>query len=106
VRSDISAYRTNNPEAEEADYMLDERDRIDRSHNMTDSVLSQAYAINENFGLQSDTLRNINRKITGAASMVPGINSLMGKIGAKRRRDGMILGGFIAVCFLVFYFLS
>ncbi|KAL8947155.1 MAG: hypothetical protein Q9222_006538, partial [Ikaeria aurantiellina] len=32
VRSDISAYRASNPESAEADYMLDERGRIDRSH--------------------------------------------------------------------------
>ncbi|KAI9784529.1 MAG: hypothetical protein M1816_000795 [Peltula sp. TS41687] len=107
VRSDINAYRSNNnnPEAAEADYMLDERGRIDNSHNMVDSVLSQAYAVNENFGLQRETLASINRRIVGAASHVPGINSLIGRIGAKKRRDGVILGGFIAFCFLmVLYF--
>lgn len=84
--------------------MLQERNRIDNSHNMADSVLSQAYAINENFGLQRETLANINRRIVGAASQVPGINGLIGKIGTKRRRDGIILGSFIAFCFLMFLF--
>ncbi|EGU87307.1 hypothetical protein FOXB_02183 [Fusarium oxysporum f. sp. conglutinans Fo5176] len=42
VRSDIDEYRQNNPEAAEADYMLEERNRIDNSNNMADSVLSQA----------------------------------------------------------------
>ena len=50
VRNDINAYRAQNPEQAEADYMLDERSRIDNSHNMTDTVLTQAYAINEQFG--------------------------------------------------------
>ena len=86
--------------------MLDERRRIDNSHNVTDGVLSQAYAINENFGVQRETLASINRRIVGAASTMPGINSLMSRIGAKRRRDGMILGSFIAFCFLVVYFFS
>lgn len=86
--------------------MLDERRRIDNSHSMADNVLSQAYAVNENFGLQRETLLSINRRIVGAASQVPGINSLMARIGNKKRRDGIILGSFIAFCFLVFWFVS
>ncbi|KAF1816941.1 V-snare-domain-containing protein [Eremomyces bilateralis CBS 781.70] len=101
VRSDIDAYRSANPSQAEADYMLDERGRIDNSHNLTDGVLAQAYAINENFGLQRETLANVNRRIVGAASQVPGINTLIGRIGAKRRRDGIILGVFLAFCFLL-----
>ncbi|EMD91353.1 hypothetical protein COCC4DRAFT_128336 [Bipolaris maydis ATCC 48331] len=99
VRSDIDAYRSANQA--EADYMLDERNRIDNSHNMADSVLSQAYAVQENFAIQRETLANINRRIVGAASQVPGINSLMGRIGSKKRRDGIILASFIAFCFLM-----
>ena len=101
VRSDIDAYHSSNPEAAEAEYMLDERARIDNSHSMADSVLSQAYAVNESFGLQRETLASINRRITGAASQVPGLNSLIGRISAKKRRDGFIMGGFIAFCFLM-----
>ena len=81
--------------------MLDERRRLDRTHDVTDGVLSQAYAINEQFGVQSETLANMNRRIVGAASQIPGINSLIGRIGAKKRRDGIILGSFIAFCFLM-----
>ena len=81
--------------------MLDERNRIDRSHSVADGVLSQAYAINESFGTQRETLASVNRRIMGAASQVPGLNSLIGRIGAKKRRDGIILGSFIALCFLL-----
>ena len=81
--------------------MLAERSRIDNSHNVADSVLSQAYAVNESFSLQRESLASINRRIVGAASQVPGINSLIGRIGAKKRRDGIILGSFIALCFLM-----
>ncbi|KAF2093083.1 V-snare-domain-containing protein [Rhizodiscina lignyota] len=101
VRSDIDAYRSANPAQAEADYMLDERRRIDNSHSMADNVLSQAYAVNENFGLQRETLASINRRIVGAASQVPGINTLMSKISVKKRRDGVILAVFIAFCFLM-----
>ncbi|KAL8649776.1 MAG: hypothetical protein Q9210_004197 [Variospora velana] len=104
VRSDIDAYRSSNPETAEADYMLDERGRIDRSHGVADSVLSQAYAVNEQFGVQREMLGNVQRRIVGAAGKVPGINGLIGRIGAKKRRDGIILGGFIAFCMLVFLY--
>ncbi|KAI9862564.1 MAG: hypothetical protein M1813_004416 [Trichoglossum hirsutum] len=101
VRSDIDAYHSSNPAAAEAEYMLDERRRIDNSHNMADSVLSQAYAVNESFGVQREMLANVNRRIVGAASQIPGINGLIGRIGAKKRRDGVILGSFIAFCLLM-----
>lgn len=84
--------------------MLEERGRIDNSHNMIDGVLSQAYAINESFNLQRETLANINRRIVLAASQIPGVNALIGKIGAKRRRDGIILGVFIGFCVLALLF--
>ncbi|KAK0733900.1 hypothetical protein B0T26DRAFT_632507 [Lasiosphaeria miniovina] len=104
VRDDISAYRAANPEAAEADYMLEERGRLDRSHDMADSVLSQAYAVHDNFALQRESLASINRRITLAASHVPGINTLIGRISAKKRRDGIIMGSFIAFCFLMFWY--
>ncbi|KAL2001631.1 hypothetical protein VTN02DRAFT_1516 [Thermoascus thermophilus] len=104
VRSDIDAYRSSNPAAAEADYMLEERGRIDNSHNMMDGVLSQAYAINESFNLQRETLASINRRVVTAASQIPGVNALIGKIGAKRRRDGIIIGVFIGFCVLALLF--
>ncbi|KAJ5985310.1 hypothetical protein N7522_012506 [Penicillium canescens] len=104
VRSDIDSYRASNPAAAEAEYMLEERGRVENSHNMMDGVLSQAYAINENFGVQRETIANINRRIVGAASNVPGMNYLIGKIGNKKRRDAIILGCFIGFCFLMLLF--
>jgi golgi SNAP receptor complex member 1 len=85
--------------------MLEERARLDRSHNVADSVLSQAYAVNESFGLQRESLLGIQRRITGAASQIPGINGLMQRISSKKRRDGIILGSFIALCVLVLFWL-
>ncbi|KAI4260512.1 MAG: hypothetical protein L6R42_004008 [Xanthoria sp. 1 TBL-2021] len=104
VRSDISAYHSSNPETAEADYMLDERSRIDRSHGVADSVLSQAYAVNEQFGVQREMLGNVQRRIVGAAGKVPGINGLIGRIGAKKRRDGFVMAGFVAFCMLMFLY--
>lgn len=86
--------------------MLDERSRLDNSHNMADSVLSQAYAVNENFGMQREQLERIRRRVTGVVGMVPGVNSLIARIGTKKRRDGIILGVFISFCLLcLLYFM-
>lgn len=106
VRADISAYRAQNPAAAEEEYMLDERNRLDSSHRVADGVLSQAYAISDSFRTQRETLASVNRRIRGAAAQIPGINSLMNRIGSKKRRDGIILGTFIAICFLVVFFMS
>lgn len=103
IHNDIDEFRASNPAAAEAEYMLAERNRIDNSHSMADSVLSQAYAVNENFMVQRETLNNINRRITIAAGKVPGLNALIGKISAKKRRDGIIMGVFIAFCFVTFW---
>lgn len=104
VRQDIADSRS--AEEQEAEYMLQERSHLDHSHSVIDSVISQAYQINENFGIQRDTLASVNRRITLAASQLPGVNDLMSRIGSKKRRDGIILGSFIAFCFLMFLWFS
>jgi Golgi SNAP receptor complex protein 1 len=106
VRDDIEAYRRSNPEDAEAEYMLGERARIDRSHGVADTVLAQAYSINDQFAQQRETLASVNRRIVGAASQLPGVNALMNRISSKKRRDGIILASFIALCFLFFVWLS
>lgn len=105
VRSDIDSYRPSNTADAEAEYMLGERDQLNQSHSAINGVLSQAYAINESFGIQRETLGRINQRILGAASRVPGVNMLMSKISAKKRRDAIILGVFVGVCFLVVWWL-
>jgi Golgi SNAP receptor complex protein 1 len=100
VRSDINQHRADNPESE---YMLGERNRIDNSHDMTDNIIDQAHAINNSFIQQGETLASINRRITIAASQMPGLNTLIGRISSKKRRDGIIMGCFIALCFCLFW---
>lgn len=104
VRQDIADSRS--AEEQEAEYMLQERGHLDQSHSVIDGIISQAYQINENFGIQRDTLASVNRRITLAASQLPGVNDLMSRIGSKKRRDGIILGSFIAFCFLMFLWFS
>ncbi|KAL7273024.1 protein transport protein gos1 [Rhizina undulata] len=83
----------------EAEYMLDERNQLDRSHNVADSVLSQAYAINSDFANQRAMLSNINRRIVHSASHIPGINTIIAKINTRKKRDSVILACLIGTCF-------
>jgi golgi SNAP receptor complex member 1 len=92
------------PAQAEADYMLRERGQLDETHRMADGVLSQAYSINEGFNAQRETIASINRRLVGAASQLPGMNTLMGRISSKKRRDAIILAVFIAMCILALLF--
>ncbi|KAA8913322.1 hypothetical protein FN846DRAFT_163294 [Sphaerosporella brunnea] len=108
VRNDINAFHSASRLEEgrsEADYMLDERTRIDHSHNIADSVLSQAYAINADFVEQRTRLMQINRRAMYAASQIPGVNTIINKINTRKKRDSVIMASLISFCFLmVLYF--
>lgn len=106
MREDISAYRAADPASAESEYMLQERGRIDRSNAQADSVLSQAYAVSEGMGAQREQLERVRRRALQVAGMVPGVNGLIGRIASKRRRDGVILGSFVAFCFLCVWWFS
>lgn len=86
--------------------MVEERGHIDRSNQEADSLLARAYAVNEGMGLQQQQLERIRKRALDVTGMVPGVNNLIGRISSKRRRDGVILGSFIALCFLIVFFLS
>lgn len=85
--------------------MLDERGRIDNSHNVADTVLSQAYAINADFGEQRARLVQLNRRAMYAASQIPGINTLISKINNRKRRDSVIMAALISFCMLMIFWL-
>ena len=41
----------------------------------------------------------------GIATQLPGINSLIGMINSRRRRDSMVLGSVVGVCTLFLLFI-
>ncbi|KAK4051832.1 protein transport protein gos1 [Microbotryomycetes sp. JL201] len=74
------------------DSLLAERGRIDNSHRMADETLSQAYATRAEFAAQR-------------TAQVPALNSIIGMINSRRRRDSVIMGSVMAGCilFLLWY---
>lgn len=111
VRSDIEQHhsrRTTNGDGgsgagqgmSEADYMLQERNRIDNSHNMADSILAQAYETRDEFLRQRASLSGVQRRLQNAVSHFPGINTIIAKVNTRKKRDSLILASIITVCIL------
>uniref|UniRef100_A0A060T1L7 Golgi SNAP receptor complex member 1 n=1 Tax=Blastobotrys adeninivorans TaxID=409370 RepID=A0A060T1L7_BLAAD len=108
VRSDIDSYRarSSTPGGQnEAEYMLNERSRIDNSHNLADTLLSQAYETRDDFVRQRASLANIQRRVFSTASHIPGLNTVISKINTRKKRDSVILALLIAACILFLFFM-
>jgi golgi SNAP receptor complex member 1 len=54
--------------ASDMEMLITERDRIDHSHGIADSVLETAYATRNEFGRQRQTLTRINQRLMQSAS--------------------------------------
>ncbi len=102
VSEDIRKFKGN--AADEQGYMLAERDRIENSHGIADSVLAQAYATRDDFRVQSVNLQNIGQRIAASSRKVPGMSQLLGKINTRQKRNSLILAIVISlgVLFLLF----
>ncbi|KAF9486581.1 v-SNARE protein [Pholiota conissans] len=96
VRNDIDAYKSS-----AADSLLAERGRIDSSHQMTDTVIQQAYETRSEFSRQRSSLAGINTRMVQVIGTMPGINNLVGMIKSRRRRDSIIMGVVIGVCCII-----
>ncbi|KAF9910111.1 hypothetical protein EC991_007243 [Linnemannia zychae] len=81
VRDDISSFKNGGMSA--SDYLLNERSRIDGSHNLADSAL----------------------EINNVATQLPSVGQLIGKIQSRKNRDNVILSCVIGSCVVgVLYF--
>jgi len=96
VRNDIDAHKSS-----AADSLLAERGRIDSSHRMTDDILEQAYETRAEFSRQRGTIAGINARMVGVINTMPGINNLLSMIKSRRRRDSIIVGCLIGLCFIL-----
>lgn len=56
--------------ASDMEMLINERDRINHSHGIADSVLETAYATRNEFGRQRQTLTRINQRLMQSASIV------------------------------------
>ncbi|TNY18887.1 snare region anchored in the vesicle membrane C-terminus-domain-containing protein [Rhodotorula diobovata] len=103
VREEISAFKTATGSSV-TDSLLAERGRIDNSHRMADQTLEQAYATRAEFAAQRSGLSGIQARMNGVAAQVPGLNSVIGMINSRRRRDSVIMGTVLGICTLLLLF--
>ncbi|GAA5847420.1 hypothetical protein JCM5353_006433, partial [Sporobolomyces roseus] len=103
VRDEISAFKTQTGSSA-TDKLLAERGRIDNSHRMADETLEQAYATRAEFAAQRSGLSQIQARMNGVAAQVPGLNSVIGMINSRRRRDSVIMGTVLGICTLALLF--
>ncbi|ORY94845.1 hypothetical protein BCR43DRAFT_525987 [Syncephalastrum racemosum] len=99
VQDEIRIFNTG--QGDSADYYLSERNRIESSHRMTDSILEQAYATRQDISRQGRTLRTINSRVGGVIGRIPGINNLISRINTRRKRDTLIMAGVISTCIIL-----
>ena len=80
------------------DALLRERNAIQSASRMTDDVLGQASAQMDALNDQRSTFKSIGSKLTELAAVAPQLNSMIGWIARRQKRDKLVLGAVIGVC--------
>ena len=92
VRQDIREHRS------ATDMLLRERSAIHGSDRAADEALGTASATCDALASQRSGMGGVGGKLRQLASVSPQINSLIGMIGRRKRRDKVVLGCVIGVC--------
>ncbi|SCU84882.1 LAFA_0D12596g1_1 [Lachancea sp. 'fantastica'] len=100
VKKDIAQQSEDSPDA----YIQDETRRIEESHNVVDSLLSQAWQTRDQFSSQRAVLQSAGDKMMNTLQRVPGINQVIAKINTRRKKNAVILAGLITLCILFLFF--
>lgn len=99
VRNDINAYKQSHQS--DTDLLLAERGKLDNSHSVLDNSLSQAFETRADFSHQGASLKNISIRLKSTLHTIPGVNSLLNLISARRKRDSIIMGLVIGICIII-----
>lgn len=103
VRDEINAYRKDPQSAQ--DYLLAEKERMERMHNRADHIIDVAHAAHSNLTTQRAGLKGAYRKFQTALDRLPIISATLSKIRFRRMRDIIVLGIVIACCVYTIYLL-
>eukprot|EP00386_Alphamonas_edax_P009070 GDKI01029830.1.p1 GENE.GDKI01029830.1~~GDKI01029830.1.p1 ORF type:complete len:223 (-),score=42.42 GDKI01029830.1:21-689(-) len=85
------------------DHMLDERQRLQESHSVLDSMLAQGRGVIDMMGAQNKTLKNAKRKALDIASSVGLSSSLLGVIERRNSLDKWLVFGLMCVTVFIFW---
>lgn len=95
VRDDIREHRAT---THTTDALLRERNAIGASCRAADEVLAQAAANRDALATQRGGFGTMSGKLSQLSSLAPQINSLLGAIQRRQKRDKIILGVVIGLC--------
>lgn len=85
------------------DYFLDERNRIESTHSTLDNWINQALITRDEIFRQNSTLSNVSNSIDNTLQKIPGLNSLLGRIQDKRKRNAFILASIILIAVIILW---
>ncbi|XP_065174915.1 Golgi SNAP receptor complex member 1-like [Sycon ciliatum] len=102
VRRDIAAHKSSGVDRQTALYM-GEHERLLSSDRVADEALGVAVRARQSLEAQRRRLLNITGSVRNLLNRFPAINSLVGRINVRKRRDSIILGSVIAVCIIVLF---
>ena len=80
-------------------FLFQENHHLLNSERMIDDQVSIAMETRDHMKTQRETFKMIQTKVNDLSNRFPRINSLITKINIKKRRDVLILGGLIGLCF-------
>ncbi|KAI3647145.1 hypothetical protein MP228_007366 [Amoeboaphelidium protococcarum] len=79
-----------------------ERRKVDGANSQVDEVLEMAFSAQQSLHGQRDRLLGQRSRLNdNVLTRVPQINSLLNKIGVKKKKDAIVLGLVIAGCIVL-----
>lgn len=84
---------------------MKEREHIYNINKLTSDIETRGQLIKENLSVQRGEISSSRGGLGTMMSRFPVIDAFVGRIWQRRRRDVIILGVFIAICFIVVFFL-
>lgn len=114
VHKDISDYQRNmsgsqgGPNNRRMELLLKESEHARRSERMVDDQINIAIESRETLMSQRVAFKAIQTKLNDISNRFPLINNLVQKINLRKRRDTIIIGSVIGICFvfLLWYWLG
>ncbi|CAD7947834.1 unnamed protein product [Amoebophrya sp. A25] len=84
----------------EEEGLLRERGQLETSHILIDEAMENALTNREHIGRQNEVFRDLRSRMAGINAMFPRMDSLIGRIGTRKRFESLVLLGTTAFCML------
>jgi golgi SNAP receptor complex member 1 len=85
--------------------LIKEKDHLINIDRLTRNTLENALDARERMNQQDKALKNSRGTMSGMLSRFSVLNSVMGNISLRRKRDAIIIGIVIAICIIILFFL-